>query len=229
MENKKIKAACLTNAFLVDMVIFASICMFTGFRFMPGDVILETTKIEMFKFFTVDSNILLGIAAFILMIYQLKVYARKIEEIPKWVYLLKLSATGCVTLTLMVTACYLAPFSKFGYFEFFKNSNLFFHFLVPVVSIISFMFLDNTNKIKFKDTFVCVIPVVIYEIYYMINVFTHLENGKTTPQYDFYGFVKGGIGSIVVVAVLILLITFIFDIILYGINKKLYKEKGKEV
>ena len=223
--EKKIKAACLTNAFLVDMVIFAAICMFTGFRFMPGDLILETTKVEMFKFFTVDSNIFLGIAAFILMIYELRLFAQKIESIPKWVYLLKLSATGCVTLTFVVTACYLAPYSSFGYFEFFKNSNLFFHFLIPVISIISFIFLDNTNKIKFKDNFICVIPVVLYAIFYITNVFTHLENGKTSFKYDFYGFVKGGFFSIAIVAILILVITFIFDLVLCGLNKKLYKEK----
>ena len=223
--EKKLKAACLTNAFLVDMVIFAAICMFTGFRFMPGDLILETTKIEMFIFFTVDSNIFLGIAAFILMIFELRLFAKKIEEIPKWVYLLKLSATGCVTLTFIVTACYLAPFSSFGYFDFFKNSNLFFHFLIPVVSIISFIFLDNTNKIKFKDNFICLVPVILYAIFYVINVFTHLENGKTSTKYDFYGFVRGGLGSIAIVAFLILAITFIFNIILYLLNKKLYKEK----
>ena len=90
MDNKKIKISLVLNIIIVVFTIIACIIMFTGFKFMEGDLILETTKIGMFKFFTVDSNILMGIVAFIFSIQEIRLLKGKVSEIPLKTYVLKL-------------------------------------------------------------------------------------------------------------------------------------------
>ena len=66
---KKIKISLIINIIIVLIVIIGNIFMFTGIKFMPGGSLLEVSKIEMFKFYTVDSNILIGIISLIFIIY----------------------------------------------------------------------------------------------------------------------------------------------------------------
>ena len=58
MDKKSIKISLVINLIIVLFTIIASIIMFTGIKIMEGEPILETTKLGMFKFFTVDSNLL---------------------------------------------------------------------------------------------------------------------------------------------------------------------------
>ena len=222
--SKKIKISFALNILLLVMVIFATVSMFTGFKFMKGGDLLSISKFEMFKFFTVDSNILLGIASLVMLIFEGKLLKGKIDKLPTSVYVFKMAATVGVALTFFVTTFYLAPYSVFNFFDFYKNANLFFHFIVPVLSIISFVFIENTNQIHFKHSLFGIVPVIIYAIYYVINVVTHIVDGKVSYDYDFYGFVKGGIESIGVVALIIILASYLFTVLIWGINKKIYKE-----
>ena len=58
LKNKtNIKISLAINICIFIFTILASIIMFTGFKFMHGtDIVLESTKLGMFRFFTVDSN-----------------------------------------------------------------------------------------------------------------------------------------------------------------------------
>ena len=68
---KKIKISLILNIIIVLLVLLGSIFMFTGFRFMPAsDLVLQTSKLGMFKYYTVDSNILVGIVSLFLIIYE---------------------------------------------------------------------------------------------------------------------------------------------------------------
>ena len=61
---KNLKISLVINILVVILTIISSIIMFTGFKFMPDyELVLETTKIGMFKFFTVQSNIFMGVIA----------------------------------------------------------------------------------------------------------------------------------------------------------------------
>ena len=52
--------------------------MFTGFKFMYGyEPILETTKIGMLKFFTVQSNLFMGIVSLLFAIKEVKLLKEK--------------------------------------------------------------------------------------------------------------------------------------------------------
>ena len=104
---KKIKISILLNLLIVIFTIFASIVMFTGFAFMSSSFVLESSSISMFRFFTVDSNILMGIASLIFIFYEICLLKGKIKEIPKALYIFKLMATSGVALTFFVVFFYL--------------------------------------------------------------------------------------------------------------------------
>ena len=61
MNKKYIKVSLMINILIIVFTIFSTIIMFTGFKFMSGEHLLEINKIGMFKFFTVDSNIFIGL------------------------------------------------------------------------------------------------------------------------------------------------------------------------
>ena len=83
--------------------------MFNGIKFMPAQDLLTATKIEMFKFYTVDSNILIGIISLWLIIYECLLLRKKINKIPERVYILKLLGTAGIMLTFLVTLVFLTP------------------------------------------------------------------------------------------------------------------------
>lgn len=214
---KKIKVSLILNIIIVLLVIFATIFMFTGFKFMPGGSLLEVSKVEMFKFYTVDSNILMGIVSLIFIIYEKKLLKNKIKEIPKKVYILKLIATSGITLTFLTTTFFLAP--SYGFYAMFNNNNLFFHLIIPVLSIITYIFFEKHEN-KYKYAFFGIIPMFLYSIFYISNVLIHLNNGGLTFKYDFYGFLQGNINNIYIVIPVIYLMSYIISVLLVFGNKR---------
>ena len=87
--------------------------------------IYDATGVGALKFFTVDSNILIGLSALITAIFEYK-NIKSQKEIPVKIYAFKLISTSSVTLTFLVTILYLAPIVETGYLSMFQNSNLFF-------------------------------------------------------------------------------------------------------
>lgn len=224
---RRIKVSLVINIMIFIITIIASIIMFTGFKFMHGyDISLQSTKIGMFKFFTVESNILIGIVALIFAIKEIELINGKIDDISTKMYILKLIATTAVGLTFVVVFGYLGPISKNGIPSMLMNSNLFFHLIIPVTSMINFIFFEKTNKIKFKYTFYGLMPTVLYGIFYVSNVLIHVEDGQVSKIYDWYWFVQNGLWTAVIVAPMILLITYIICLVLWRLN--ILKEKGKK-
>ena len=86
---KKQIISIINNSIITICTIFATICMFANIHFMPSKFALETQGLSNFKYFTVDSNILIGIVCFVFMIYEILKLKKKIKEIPKWLYILK--------------------------------------------------------------------------------------------------------------------------------------------
>ena len=195
MNRTKVKISLVLNILIVIFTIFATIAMFTGFKFMHGyDVVLQSTKLGMLRFFTVQSNILMGIIALFFAVLEIKILKGKIEEISTKAYVLKIAMI--------------------------MNSNLFFHLITPLLSMICFAAFERTNKVKFKYTFWGIIPTFLYAIYYMINIFVHMENGKVSPVYDWYWFVQNGVWTAIIVVPLMFFITYLITLLLWRINKK---------
>lgn len=224
MKKINMKISLCINILITLLTIIASIIMFTGFKFMHGhDILLESTKIGMLKFFTVESNIFIGIVSLIFAIKEIQILKGHKKELLQKDYILKLMATSAVGLTFFIVFVYLGPISKDGIPSMLMNSNLFFHLIIPVVSILNFVLFEKSNEIKFKHVFYGVIPTLIYGIYYIGNILIHMENGMVSTVYDWYWFVQNGVWTVVIVVPIILGITYLISLIIWKLNKKTYK------
>lgn len=217
----KIKISLILNIIIVFLVLIGSIFMFLGIKFMPDETLLEVSKIEMFKFYTVDSNILMAIISLIFIIYEIKLLKGKIDKIPNKIYILKLVGTSAISLTFIVTAAFLAP--QYGLYAMYNNNNLFFHLIVPLLSLISYIVFERFEN-KYKYAIYGIIPMFIYSIYYTGMILINLDNGGLTFKYDFYGFLNGKITNVFIVIPVIYLVSYLISIIIVYLNKKISKK-----
>ena len=220
MKKEYVKVSLIMNIIIFALVLLASIIMFTGYKFMEGPaILLESSKLGMFRFFTVDSNIFMGVISFIFIIKDIEFLKGKIKDIDKRYYILKLMSTVAVAITFFVVFTYLGPISKGGIMSMLLNSNLFFHLVIPVLSMLTFTLFEGTSKLELKDIYYGVVPTVLYSIYYLINVLVHIENGKVSPIYDWYWFVQGGLWNAFIVAPLMIVISCFISLILWRLNR----------
>ena len=221
MRNKnKLKLSIIFNILIVLLTIIASIIMLTGFKFMHGsEPVLELSKLGMFKFFTVDSNVFMGIVSLSFLINEIKLLKGKIKDISKKMYIFKLMATTSVTITFLTVFLYLGPISKDGISSMLQNSNLFFHLIIPVLSIITFTLFEKTDKLKIKDSLFGLVPTLLYAFFYVTNIIIHMENGKVSPVYDWYWFVQNGVWTAFIVAPFMLLISYLTSLSLWKLNR----------
>ncbi len=218
MKRSLLKISLLFNIIIIILVIAACVIMFTGFQFMEGDLVLDVSGFGMLQFFTVDSNILMGLVALIFAVKEINILKGKLGSISTKLYIFKLMGTVGVTVTFLTVVCYLGQIVNGGLIMLLKNSNLFFHLIIPVLSIITFVCFERTDKIKFKNSLWGIIPVCIYALVYLTNVLIHVENGAVSPKYDWYWFVQGGLYQAFFVLPLMLIGTYIVSIGLWVLN-----------
>ena len=216
MSKKKLIGSLILNTFTVISVI---VCI----------IILLNKNNNTFRMFTTQSNVISGVVGLIIVIFEILILLKKRNELPNWVKVVKMVTTTGVTLTFIVVVFYLgfvAVSQGRNYFIVFRNTNVFFHFLTPVSAILSFILFEGTDGIKFKLTFLNVIHMVGYSIFYAINVFTHLSSdGKVQRKYDWYYFVQGENWTFAIMAIGLLLVTFGIGFILWWSNKKIYNKR----
>ena len=99
------------------------------------------------------------------------------------------------------------------------------HLITPLLCIISFMFFEPSKPQKFIISLTGIIPMMLYSFYYIPNILLHLENGQPSKTYDWYGFLQGGLNTAWFVLPFLYLITWIFAIALWALNKKLSVKK----
>lgn len=202
------------------MTIFASIIMFTGYQFKTGNFELEHSKLEMFKFFTVDSNLLMGATSLVFSVSELSVLKRAKEKVNVKFYALKLMATVSVSITFLTVFGYLGHIAKGGIASMLTNANLFFHLLIPMISVLTFIFFEKTTELKMRYSLLGTLPTIIYAIFYLINIIIHVEDGKVSPLYDWYWFVQGGLWQTFIVLPLMIGISYVISLILWYFNRK---------
>ena len=221
--TKAQKTSFFLNLLIVLLTIFAICAMLADFRFMSEPskpAVLSSTNAKAFKYFTVDSNVFAGIISLVMIIVQLLINKGKgrLNKVPKLLHLLKLAATTGVTLTMLVTAFFLAPF-QYDFFSLFMDANLFLHLVIPLVCIATFVFFEPAD-ISTAQTFAGAVPMLIYAIFYSTNIILHLQNGQTSHDYDWYGFLDGGVNTIWFVGPLMLAVTWAMALLIQTANKK---------
>ena len=219
--KKKIVVSLVFNSLILFLVLFSAFSAFFDYRFMTNpSVITFKPYFSIFKYFTTDSNIFLGIVSAVMIGIEISCLAKKEYELPKAIVLFKLIATTAVTLTMLTTIFYLAPRDPAGYFNKFQDSNLFFHLIVPILALISFLCFEKTNKLSKKTPFFAILPVILYTVYYAINGFSHAQNGVIPADFDFYGFFDAGFVFAVILIPIMLFATYLISVVLWFVNKK---------
>ena len=164
-----------------------------------------------FKFYTVLSNLLVGLAAAGILLCR--IFGGDLLCAYGWKY----AGAVSVTLTFLVTAFFLAPAWPGGWKEMYQGSNFFFHLVVPVLSVVSFAGWEKAH-FPFAMTFVATVPTVLYAAYYIANALPHARDGHVPPEYDWYGFFRGGTKTAPAVAALIIGITWLMAVAIWWLN-----------
>ena len=144
---------------------------------------LQSSGIENFKFYTVLTNVFCGIVA---LIYLVCIFAKKGTE---KMAALKLAAVCGVAITFAVVAFMFGPL--YGFLNFYKRGNLYFHLLLPVTAMIEFIAVKR-RKMPFRYTVFAAIPTLLYAIGYLLNILINGLGGSWPDTNDFYGFLNWG-------------------------------------
>ena len=220
---KKMKVAFGLNVLIFMLELFAVIWMMSG----KGGGILSGSRLSALKYFTVDSNILLGITAIIAAIDEKRVLDGKKSGVSTSTLIAKLVGTVGVTLTMIVTVFYLVPITAaaYGVFALFTYSNFFLHLLNPILAIITFLFFEQTDCIAFRHTFTGIIPMLIYAVYYVSVALAHSSDGRVLKGYDWYGFFAFGTESAVIIVPILILLTYGISFLLWKLNRRAFEKR----
>ena len=224
IKKKTLITSIAINSVIIFLVILGMIFSFTRFYFMGESGKLTPDDSNLFTFFTVDSNLLLALFSVPLLIYEILIVLKKREDIPTFAYILKIVGTVGTSLTLFTVLFYLCPLLGSQFWKLFMNTNLFFHLIVPVLGIVSFIFFEYQKEIDFRFTFVGIIPMLIYGTYYTINALSHMEGGSIDSKYDVYGFTAKGLGVTFIVMIGMIGFTYLLSFLLYFFNKKIHNK-----
>ena len=216
MDKKQTLSLSFNITIFVLAVIGSILCF--------GEVIVFPTKIyehgiRLLKFFTVQSNVLAGIASLVFVIYFWREQKTK-KKIPMFVHILKFIATIDLMITFLVVALFLGFITDEGYFSMYANSNFLFHFLIPVLNFISFVFFERAPRFSLKHTFLGIVHLVLYAVFYIIVVLTHFQDGTIDLHYDWYAFAQRGLLVAFICAIIVLTLGYLISFLLYKINNK---------
>lgn len=206
------------NLFINSMIVFLMIIsVYT--MFTSSDGILTGSKFKGLRYFTVQSNIFIGIASAISLYYLLS----KKDKYPTWVVVLKLIATTCLTLTFLTVMGYLAPLM--GIQNVFLGANLYMHLIIPLIAIFAFVFLEPKVELRFKWNFFSVIPSGTYGIIYLILLASFNDYGNV-EGFDWYAFGTYGLGVGIVMLIGLNLVAFGSSVLMHFLYKKARKKEA---
>lgn len=180
MGRKNTTSEIIFNLVIVFLAVTGIILMITS---QPEEGALQSSGLENFKFYTVLTNVFCGIIALVQLIFIL------LKKDTDKIRVLKLAAVVGVAITFAVVAFMFGPL--YGYPQFYKRGNLFFHLLEPLAAIAEFI-LIRRGKMPFRYTVFAAIPTLLYGIGYLLNILINGIGGPWPYTNDFYAFLSWG-------------------------------------
>lgn len=201
----KKKAAVIINLFVGIMSLFAWLYM-TVLGESGGA--LSAGSFSSLKYYTVLSNLFNGI----LSLFYVN-WIRSGKEMTNRRKTLKLTACAGVTLTFLMIVGFFGPL--YGYPSMFQKANFWFHLVLPLASIFSFLVLERDLRLPFRYTRYTVLSPFVYAVGYVLNLVVR-GVGEWPESNDFYGFLNWGIVAAAVIAIVIF-------VLFWGISCVLWK------
>ncbi len=204
MKRNEKKRIHLVNLFRWRSTIAFAACLITilfslggvGYSFVS--VTLKEVR-EMFKWFTIDSNILTALAATMIVPYAVEGMSRKRLTYPKWLQRIHYAGTVCLTLTMAFAVLFISwfdPVIAFG------GANFFLHIISPLMILLSFFMVESGHALDRVDNLLSIIPVAAYGGLYYYNV---ILTGNWDDHYHLNEYVPFFV-SILILFVLVYLI-----------------------
>ena len=135
--------------------------------------LLQKEGAQMLIYYTTDSNLFAMCVSLLYAVFAVKVLtggavlenAAYIGLLPALQMLRFMAVTG-LAITFLVVVFVLSRAEECGGLRqlLLKDSMLFTHFLCPVASVISFLFLEDTSLLGDNAVFVCLIPTLCYAV-----------------------------------------------------------------
>ena len=180
MSRKNTTSEIIFNLLIVLLAVTGIILMLTSH---PEEGALQSSGAGNFKFYTVLTNVFCGIISGIyLVLVLLKKNTDKMAG-------LKLAAVVGVAITFAVVAFMFGPL--YGYPQFYKRGNLFFHLLEPVAAMAEFIIIRR-KKLPFRYSVLAAVPTLLYGTGYMLNILINGIGGPWPYTNDFYAFLSWG-------------------------------------
>lgn len=217
MKKQKLFISSLAlNTLVFLLVVTGVILMLT-----VGSGALGSKGWTVFKYFTFQSNIFVGLVCLAYAIFQLLMMRGIISKLPPVLLVFNHVAVTAVGLTFIIVVAFLAP--GYGFDKMYNNANLFFHALVPLAAMINYLFIEKEAKIAFWQSLFAAVPSVLYGIVYFIVVVSNNAYGNL--DIDFYGFGKNGPWIGALYFLIIIVIAYSIGLVLYFINQLVFKKR----
>lgn len=187
-DRRKNTAALIINLFLsvaVAVVTVLGVAKGAG----AGQVGDRMIGLGYFKAFTIDSNVLMGICALLMLAFNINSAVNKKYEMPSWVVKTYLFGAGSVALTFVTVVVFLTPMFKatgMSMKYLYSADMFFFHVADPILAVTALVFFTPVQKLSVKTRLLALAPTVLYSAVYTVNVAV-LKTWK-----DFYNFTFGG-------------------------------------
>ncbi len=212
MEQKVQKKQCIT-AIVLDLLIIV-------FGILGTYIELYENGPGMLGYYTVDSNIFMAACCFLDIIYQI----RELQGQKNYVWVKEVKYTGvcCMTITFCIVFFVLAPMGGLEGYQriFFEGALKYQHFLCPILSVASYLFIDRFQVIlKRSMVYVALIPTIIYAV---ITVSLNIARIMYGP-YPFLYVYEQSVGMSFFGGVLILGIEYLIVWLLWKINQTVKK------
>ena len=122
------------------------------------------------RYFTVLSNLLQG---------GVSLACFSGRRVGRWKY----ASTTAMALTFCVVLFILGPMR--GYDVMYSGANFWSHLVVPILSMVDFLFFDRSCTYTLRDSLFATLPLVAYGLFYTGNLIINGVEGN-----DWYGFVR---------------------------------------
>ncbi len=207
--------------------ILIAILVFMGWTltFVTVSEILCVIGFENLKFFTVLSNLFEGLVSLLWII----TYTVTKGKTFRWLEILKYIAAVSLFVTMLVVLVFLVPL--YGVLGMYKNANLLFHLIIPLIAVLEAMFLSDSD-FSWKENLLVIIPPALYGIGYFINIRVN-GIGFGSETNDFYAFLTWGYPVGVLIFVSTLALAFVLGLAIRLLRKNVaegfkWEKKKKE-
>ena len=150
--------ACFTDLFLSVTAVLHSVVMYTK----------EETEFVAFHYYTNDSNCYNAIIACMIIPFAIEGIRKKRFAYPRWLSVLHLSGTICVTITMVFAVCVISWYDT--HLAFGTLGNFFLHIICPSCLILAFFLQECGYQFTKKETLLAIIPFLAYAVLYLVNV-----------------------------------------------------------